>query len=50
MIANALGHKSIRTTEVYLRIPETQRLAASREYFEQYGSLVDEEVDDEIDD
>ena len=50
MIANALGHKSNRTTEVYLRIPETQRLAASREYFEQYGPLVDEEVDDEIDD
>lgn len=43
MIANALGHKDTRTTELYLRIPEKERLAASKEYFELYGSLIDEE-------
>ena len=43
MIANALGHKDTRTTELYLRIPENERLVASKEYFEMYGSLIDEE-------
>lgn len=43
MIANALGHKDIRTTELYLKIPEKERLVASKEYFEMYGSLIDEE-------
>lgn len=43
MIANALGHKDTRTTELYLRIPENERLVASKEYFEIYGSLIDEE-------
>lgn len=32
-----------RTTELYLRIPENERLVASKEYFEMYGSLIDEE-------
>lgn len=27
----------------YLRIPENERLVASKEYFEMYGSLIDEE-------
>lgn len=43
MIANALGHKDTRTTELYLRIPENERVVASKEYFEMYGSLIDEE-------
>lgn len=43
MIANALGHKDTRTTELYLRIPENERLVASKEYLEMYGSLIDEE-------
>lgn len=43
MIANALGHKDTRTTELYLKIPEKERLVASKEYFEMYGSLIDEE-------
>ena len=43
MIENALGHKDTRTTELYLRIPENERLVASKEYFEIYGSLIDEE-------
>ena len=43
MIANALGHKDTRTTELYLRIPENERLVSSKEYFEMYGSLIDEE-------
>ena len=43
MIANALGHKDTKTTELYLRIPESERLVASKEYFEMYGSLIDEE-------
>ncbi len=34
MIANALEHKDTRTTELYLRIPENERLVASKEYFE----------------
>ena len=42
MIANALGHKSIRTTELYLQLPENSRLEASKEYFKTYGPLVDE--------
>ena len=32
-----------RTTELYLKIPEKERLVASKEYFEMYGSLIDEE-------
>lgn len=33
----------LRTTELYLKIPEKERLVASKEYFEMYGSLIDEE-------
>ena len=43
MIVNALGHKDTRITELYLRIPENERLVASKEYFEMYGSFIDEE-------
>lgn len=38
-----LVRKDTRTTELYLRIPENERLVASKEYFEMYGSLIDEE-------
>ena len=43
MIANVLGHKDIRTTELYLKIPEKERLVALKEYLEMYGSFIDEE-------
>ncbi len=46
MIANALGHRSIRTTEVYLKIPETARLEASKVYFNKYGSLLEDDLYD----
>ena len=44
MIANSLGHKSIRTTERYLNLPENARMEASRKYFEEYGSILQEKV------
>ena len=42
MIANALGHRSIRTTERYLHLQENTRIEASRKYFEEYGSILQE--------